>query len=126
MPLVHIDTDARREYALRVIGRLPLDPPGWDVRIERHEERRSVAQNSRHWALCAKVGAHLGYTAADVHEFALCRYFGAVEQKIGGIVRQVPVKRSSKRNKKEFHDFEEATEAWAIEEWGIFLGDDDS
>ncbi len=119
----------RRDHAVRVIGRLPLDK-AWDVVIEAHVERRSTSQNRRLWALHKKAGDHLGYSAEDMHEFALCRYFGFSEQRAtnadGEIIsRHVPIKRSSARDVKEFAEFMEATESWYIAEFGVFLGDDE-
>lgn len=124
-----LDSPERVAYAQKIIGRLPLDRV-WDVVIGLHVEKRSLKANARLWALHGKAAAHLGYAADDMHEFALCRYFGHSEQKVmaqGGeiIIRQVPLKRSSMRNSKEFAAFMEATETWYIADFGVFLGDDE-
>ena len=124
MTTVILDSPERVAYAQRVIGKLPLDKV-WDCRIEPHREKRSLKANARLWALHAKAAAHLGYSAEDMHEFALCRHFGFETQRIGSFVRRVPLKRSSTRNTKEFAEFMEATEAWYISEFGVFLGDDE-
>lgn len=125
-----VESPERKEYARKVIDRLPLGGRGWDVQIKPHVERRSLKANARLWALHSKAAAHLGYSAEDMHEFALCRHFGHAEQKVmapGGelILRQVPLKRSSARDAKEFAAFMEATEAWYISEFGVFLGGDE-
>ena len=125
-----LNSPQRVEYAVKVLGRLPLDGRGWDVEIRPHVEKRSLKANARLWALHSKAAEHLGYAADDMHEFALCRYFGYSEQKVmapGGeiIIRQVPLKRSSTRDSKEFAAFMEATESWYIADFGVFLGDDE-
>ena len=39
------------------------------------------------------------------------------------MTRLIPLKRSSQRNRKEFGEFMEATEAWYITEFGVWLDD---
>ena len=127
MSSILIDTLERRDYALRVIGKLPLDAPGWDLRIDRHVEHRSAKQNSRLWALHQKAGAHVGCSAAEMHEAMLCEHYGANEVQIpGGATLRVPVKRSSQRNVKEFAAYMEFCEEFYIKNLGVFLGDDDA
>ncbi len=115
----------RRDHAVRVIGRLPLDK-AWDVVIEAHVERRSRKANARLWALHAKAGAHVGCGSEEMHEEMLCEFFGATEVKMpNGQIRRVPIKRSSQRNTVEFSAFMEFVESFYIAQLGIFLGDDE-
>ena len=73
------------------------------------------------------AGKQLGYSPGEMHEEALCRYFGFKEETrvdlfTGEMVkRRVPLRRSSARNKKEFHDYMEATENWYASDFGIWL-----
>lgn len=126
-----LDRPERVEYAQKVISRLPLNGRGWDVEIKPHIERRSLKANARLWALHAKAAEHLGYAAEEMHEFALCRYFGysdnpTTDPLTGEIVsRRIPLKRSSARDSKEFAAFMEATESWYIADFGVFLGADE-
>lgn len=85
-------------------------------------EQRSLTQNSRLWALHALASKATGYSPDEMHEYALCRHFGCEEKKVGGIIRQIPNKRSSAREKKEFGEFMEATEIWYAQEFGVWLG----
>lgn len=119
-------SEQRRARAIEVIGKLPANAL-WDVTIEKHVERRSNDQNARLWKLHTLAGEVTGYSAEEMHEHALCRHFGFTEDErkdlfTGEItVKRTPNKRSSKRNKKEFAQFMEATEAWYIAELGVFL-----
>lgn len=114
-------SDARtRERAAKIISALALERP-WLVKVEPWHEKRSTTQNARLWALHQKAAAHTGMSADDMHEIALCRFFGYEEKTIGGIIRQIPLERSSTKNKKQFGEFMEATEAWYISELGIWL-----
>ena len=85
-------------------------------------EQRSTSQNSRLWALHALASKATGHSPEEMHEFALCRYFGHKEVQLGGVIRCVPNKRSSAREKREFMEFMESTENWYAEEFGVWLG----
>lgn len=85
-------------------------------------EQRSLPQNSRLWALHQLAASATGHSAPEMHEFALCRYFGCKEVNLGGVIRQIPNKRSSAREKLEFNEFMEATESWYASEFGVWLG----
>lgn len=129
MTIIILDTPERVAYAQKTLGRLPVAKKPWACTIEPHHEKRSLKANARLWALHAKAAAHLGYSSEDMHEFALCRHFGHSEQRVVNpdgevILRHVPLKRSSTRDTKEFAEFMEATEAWYISEFDVFLGDD--
>jgi hypothetical protein len=83
--------------------------------------KRSESQNARLWSLHALAAEQTGMSADDMHEIALCRFFGYEEKKVGGIIRQIPLKRSSTRDKEEFGRFMEATEAWYITDLQVWL-----
>ena len=118
--VLDIGNQARRDHAIRVIQRLP-EARAWDVTIGEHVNKRSSNQNARLWALHKLAGDHLGYASEEMHELALCRFFGHVTIKVGGISRDVPLKRSSARNSKEFAEFMERTETWYVTDFGVFL-----
>lgn len=99
---------------------LPLD-----VTVAPYIPKRTQKANRRLWALHTLAAGVTGYSPEDMHEFALCRHFGFSEQKIGDIVRRVPLQRSSQRNKKVFGEFMEATESWYACDFGVWLGKDD-
>jgi hypothetical protein len=119
-----VDSEQRREYAIRQLQRLPL---GWDVQLSRHIERRTNTQNARLWKLHTLAGNELGYAPEEMHELALCRHFGyqdieRTDPLTGAITsKRAPNKRSSPRDKKEFGEFMEATETWYITDFGVFL-----
>ena len=92
-----------------------------EVLVRPFIEKRSLDQNARLWKLHELAAEHTGHSAEEMHEFALMRYFGMKEISIGQLVRLIPLKRSSQRNKKEFRDFMESTEAFYISEFGVFL-----
>lgn len=115
-----LDSEDKRQRALMIIGALRLDRP-LEVLVRPYVEKRSQSQNARLWVLHQKVAEHLGVAPDDMHEEALCRFFGYEEKKIGPFVRRVPIERSRVQDKKRFREFMDATEHWYIEEFGIWL-----
>ena len=118
-----VDRPQKRDYAIKVIGKLPVeDGEVWDVVIGRHIARRSLTQNARLWLLHTAAAKHVGCSPDDLHEDRLCAVFGYTEVKLpSGVIKQVPLRRSSDLNKKEFGEFMEQVEAFYISELSVFL-----
>lgn len=113
-----IEQPEQRERFAAFVARLPLDRPQ-EVTIKEHVPKRSSAQNARLWALYGEAAKYTGHSADEIHEFALMRFFGTKEIEVAGMVRHVPLKRSSQRDKREFSEFMESTEAWLATEFGV-------
>ncbi len=118
-----VDRPQRRDHALKVIGKLPVeDGECWDVIVGRHISRRTNTQNARLWALHTLAAEHVGCSAADMHEDMLAQKYGYTEVKLpSGTVRRIPLERSSTKNKKAFGEFMEFCESFYISELGVFL-----
>ena len=116
-----ISDDLQRQRLKQYIDRrdLPFQADIGDPR-----EQRSVAQNSRLWALHQLASAATGHTPDELHDMMLCKFFGTKEIKVGQMIRMVPAKRSSAREKKEFRDFLENVENFYAAELGVWLGQD--
>jgi hypothetical protein len=117
-----IETDDQRTRLQQFIDRreLPFQVELGDVR-----KHRSVAQNSRLWALHSLASKETGHSPDELHELMLCKHFGTKEIEVGGVRKEVPLKRSSTREKEEFRDFLEAVESFYASELGIWLGQDE-
>lgn len=109
-----------RDIAHRIIDALSPSRP-WLLTVKPYVAKRSSSQNARLWLLHQKAAEMTGMSADEMHEIALCRFFGYEEKTIGGIIRQIPNERSSGQDKKRFNEFMEATEAFYISELGVFL-----
>ena len=118
-----VDRPQRRDHALKVIGKLPVDDGEvWDIIIGRHIAKRTLSQNARLWLLHTAAAKHVGCSPDDMHEDRLCAIFGYTEVKLpSGVIKQVPLKRSSDLDKKEFREFMDQVEAFYISELGVFL-----
>lgn len=106
------------------LDKVPLDT---EVIFRPFVEKRSHVANARLWALHTKAAEVTGYSPEEMHEHALCRHFGFTEREVrdpftGEIqTKRTPNKRSSQRDKREFGQFMEATEAWYIQDFGVWL-----
>ena len=100
------------------LGKQPL-PLAIEVRP--HIARRSNAQNARLWGLHQLAAAHVGVSAADMHEDMLCEHFGYAERTLpSGVIKRIPLKRSSQRDKKEFRAYLDFVENFYAVELGVF------
>jgi hypothetical protein len=119
-----VETDGQREYLLKFIAR---QAPPFRVEFGPIVVQRTLTQNARLWALHTMAGNHLGYSAEEMHEHALCHHFGYTEAEAkdpltGEItMKRTPNKRSSTRSKEEFRAFMDATETWYGTEFGCWL-----
>lgn len=96
---------------------LPLN-----IEVRPHVPRRSNAQNARLWGLHQLAADHCGVSAADMHEDMLCEHFGYVEKKLpSGVMKRVPLRRSSQRDKTEFRKFLDYVENFYACELGVFF-----
>ena len=114
-----IETQDQRQRLVSFINAraLPMQVDVGEIR-----KQRTLSQNSRLWKLHSLVAAETGNSTEDMHEEALCKFFGYTEQKMPtGWIKRVPLKRSSPREVQEFGQFMEATEAWYASEFGVWL-----
>lgn len=116
--------DTQRERFAQWIAKQPLP---FELVYQGGARKRTSQQNARLWKLHSMVADITGYSAEQMHEFALCRHFGHTEREVtdpltGEIgLWRTPNKRSSSRNKREFTGFMEATEIWYGETFGVWL-----
>lgn len=120
-----VRTERDRDRAVSILRQLPIQRP-LSVLITDYRERRTNTQNARLWALHTLAASVVGCSPAEMHEEALCEFFGYHEVEIvsrtGEIhYRRVPRERSSVQDRKRFMEFMEATENWYISTLGVFL-----
>lgn len=116
-----VDSEDRRAFALKVIGGMPIQK-AQEVTIAEHVAQRTLPQNNRLWLLHTAAAEHVGCSPSDMHEDMLCEHFGYAEVKMpSGVIRRVPLKRSSARDKKEFARFMEFVESFYIAQLGVWL-----
>ena len=100
--------------------------PPFQIEFGPIREQRSLSQNARLWALHQLAGKETGYAPDELHELMLCKFFGSKEIELGGVRRNVPLKRSSTRDKAEFREFLDAVENFYASELGVWLGQEEA
>ena len=92
------------------------------VIIDEERPKRSTEQNSYYWGVVLKIlSDELGYTADELHELLLAKFYGTKELKAKGFTLSVPNKRSSKLNTKEFEEYLEKIRVFAQTDLNITI-----
>lgn len=116
-----IEDDLQRQRLQQFIA---TRQPPFQVDIGPIREQRTLSQNSRLWALHQLAAAATGHTPDELHDMMLCKFFGTKEIRVGKMIRMVPAKRSSAREKQEFREFLDNVENFYASELGVWLGQD--
>jgi hypothetical protein len=117
-----IETEQQQQRLVQFL--LSRKPPfQCDIGPVRHQ--RTLAQNSRLWALHQLASGETGYTPDEMHELMLKKFFGTKELEVYGVRLEVPAKRSSTREKKEFREFLDNVENFYASELGVWLGQEE-
>lgn len=65
-----IRTKVNRDFALKIIGNLKIDPDRpLEVLIQQHRPRRSLSQNALYWKWLGIISVETGNDPDDLHEF---------------------------------------------------------
>jgi hypothetical protein len=85
-------------------------------------EQRTLPQNALLWKCHQLAAEATGMSADELHEFMLCKFWGYEEKEFAGVVRRIPRKRSSVREKGEFSEFLEFVQSFYASELGLWVG----
>jgi hypothetical protein len=116
-----VDRPLKREYALKVIGKLPVeDGEVWDIRIGKYIARRTLQQNARLHLIFQKVALETGSDIDSVKLGYKAMFLAGKETEFHG--RKIIVyPQTSKMNKQELNSFMDQVETHAITEFGVIL-----
>lgn len=114
-----IDTPAKRDRAVKWLARVPVDEV-MELSLRPYKPTRSQAQNARYFLIIEKIAEATGNDKLDVHEACKQMFLGTQETELAG--QTVSHGRSSARLKvKEFAEYVERVEAWAVETLGVWI-----
>jgi hypothetical protein len=117
-----IEDERQRTMLLKFIQARPLP---FQCEVGPIREQRTLPQNARLWALHQLASRATGYAPDELHELMLSKFFGTKTIEVGGVIREVPAKRSSTRDKDEFRNFLDNVENFYASQLGIWLGKDE-
>lgn len=116
-----LDRPARRDYAIKVIGRLPVeDGEVWDLRISKYVARRTLEQNARLHLIFQKVALATGGDIESVKLGYKAMFLAGKETDFQGR-KVVLYPQTSRMNKAELNSFMEQCEMDAISSFGVIL-----
>ena len=124
---VILTSHAQTDKAIAILNDLRKESFIYECIIKEYKSTRSIEQNARLWALHQKASDATGHSAGEMHEICLFNFFGAksigINKSIGVGYQtwDVPNRRSSKLNTKEFAEFMEKVEAFYATELDVTL-----
>ena len=114
-----IDGLPKRDRAAAWLGKIPCDEV-YELSLRPYKPTRSQQQNARYWLLLTKIAEHTGHDKDELHEMFKVKFLGTMERELAG--EKITAIRSSARLKvREFRDYMEQVEHWAIETLGVWL-----
>jgi len=119
MKTIIIDNEERRARALAVLSKVPLAPV-LQVTIEEYDPTRSGQQNRRYWLLLRAISGNTGHDVDEIHELLKMKFLGKRAIEIAG-ERAVVSPSTRKLKVKEFKEYMDKVEGWAIENLGVWL-----
>jgi hypothetical protein len=114
-----IDSPARRDRAVAWLGKIPCDEV-LELALRPYKPTRSEKQNARYWLLLTKISEHTGHDKDELHEMMKARFLGSFEKEIAG-EKITAIKSSARLKVKEFLEYSERVEHWAVETLGVWL-----
>ena len=114
-----IKTDADKIKAHEKIDGLSLDKP-WQIEIKPYKKNRTIAQNKLYWQWATYIGNEIGYTKDEMHAILADMFIPDVFIEYAGKVI-IQDKSTSRLNTKEFTEYLEKIDRWAVIELSIVL-----
>ena len=114
-----IDSPAKRDRVVAWLGKVPIDEVH-ELSLRPYKQTRSQQQNARYWLLLTKIAEHTGHDKDELHEMFKAKFLGAGERELAGETVTF-IKSSAKLKVKEFVEYSEKVEHWAIEHLGVWL-----
>lgn len=119
MRIIVIYNEAQRQRALTIMTRMPISPAK-QITIEDYSPRRSLQQNRRYWLWVNMVAKHVGHEPDEIHEMMKEKFLGTRVIEIAGERAQVSPS-TRKLKVKDFREYVDKCEEWAIEKLGVWL-----
>jgi len=119
-----IQKGGSKDHVHKFIQDLSEDKAWW-VTVKPFRKNRSLLQNAYYWpVVVGLIAQETGNDQDTVHEGLLGVCFGYKRIFFDGAWREIPNRRSSKLNTKEFNEYLECCCRWAATE-GIYIPDPD-
>ena len=115
--IIHNDSD--KDRVISHIKALNVGKP-WSVDIKLYKKNRSLSQNKLYFMWLKCIGDDIGYDSQDLHAIMADKFLPDEIVEYGG--KQIKKDKSTSRlNTKEFTEYLEKIDRWAVTEMGIVL-----
>ena len=121
---IQVDRASKRDYALRIIGKLPVeDGEIWEVRVGKYVPRRTLQQNNRLHLIFSKVALATGGDIESVKQGYKEMFLAPKETTFHG--RKIKTwPKTSEMKRDELATFMDQVESDGISSWGVILEHD--
>lgn len=114
-----LDSPAKRDKVVKWLSQIPVEEC-LELTLRPYKPTRSQEQNRRYFLILEKIAEHTGHGKDELHDFFKAKFLGMQETEVAG--ETVTHQRSSAKLKvKDFLEYSEKVEMFAITELGIWL-----
>lgn len=114
-----ITTEEQRQAVLAALKGLSLGKKGWDVRWEKHVEKRSLSQSAYYFIVVGLIADDTGNSRDDIHEIMKQKFCPKTFTELEGDVYSVTT--TTTLSVPQFSAYLEAVIAFATTEIGLIL-----
>jgi hypothetical protein len=120
-----VRNEQMRERVIGLLQQLDLSKP-WEVRIQRHQQKRTLSQNALYWKWINEVAdivsRETGQDSDDIHEFFKAKFLPSAGRKVVEIGGETVERRTTRAlDTKDMARYMEAIEGFVVSELGILL-----
>lgn len=111
--------EAQRAHAIALISKLDLSKR-WKVTVARHQNKRSLNQNSLYWKWLGIIAQETGHEADELHEYFKAKFLPPVFVELEGEAEAIR-RSTTKLNTQDMSDYMDKVNAFAASQLGIIL-----
>lgn len=113
-------SDLVRQNVLKIVSMLNLSAKSWEIVIREYKPNRKIQQNALYWKWLTVIASETGNDKDVMHEYFAVKFLGCEMVECFGETREKR-KSTADLKVKEFAEYLNQIEAFAVQELGIVL-----